>query len=320
MLMPDPTFRFRPRHSLTQWYGHVHLLDDRVVGQWFCLNRATGQCQWERTHARPNTFVGAAEGVIIASEMRSDGPWTATFGCYALSLDTGDLLWVSHAEGFAGRLLRALDFVPYFTNDLRDSANAVIGHECICNSGRVLDVRTGKLLRRISKSEFDRLTAQPGTQAEAFYNSVYSPNLVRIRLNEGWLSYVRPPAGKQPDHDFRACLTRDDGTEIWTFDLASLGLHMSHTNFYSFRLDRPVMYVFASEEPTLVRREGVLLDLQPNPAIYHLLTIELASGRVVQDIRIAQRKFTFCRIEDIDDAGLLVANSEHELLHFAKRS
>ena len=74
-----------------------------------------------------NTIRAIADGVIVVlSEMRSDGPWTADFGVYAIALESGDLLWTSHREGLAGTVCKAaLDHVPGFTNELRDRPKRV---------------------------------------------------------------------------------------------------------------------------------------------------------------------------------------------------
>src|SRR3954470_22795843 len=153
MIEPDLIWTFGVRQRLTDGYGHVELLPHHVLGQWFCVDRATGRRAWERRFFRPNNVVGIADGVIVASEMRSDGPWTADFGCYGISLESGRLLWTSHADGWWGRFVRMLDFVPGFTNELRDAPVDVTGCRCTCGSGRVLDVRTGHTVRRLSKQE-----------------------------------------------------------------------------------------------------------------------------------------------------------------------
>ena len=42
-----------------------------------------------------------------------------------------------------------LDRVPWLTNELRDRPKRIQEREVICESGRVLDVRSGHLLRRL---------------------------------------------------------------------------------------------------------------------------------------------------------------------------
>ena len=89
------SWHFDARHHLYQWYGRVQIVGGHAVGQWFCVDLDYGRCLWERRLPRANTIRAIADGVIVASEMRSDGPWTADFGVYAIALESGDLLWTS---------------------------------------------------------------------------------------------------------------------------------------------------------------------------------------------------------------------------------
>ncbi len=153
MIESTPAWSFGSKKPLTKWYGHVHLLADCVVGQWFCADRTTGKLRWRGKLLRPNTILGFDSGVIVASEMRSDGLWTADFGCYGISLEDGRLLWTSHGSGLWGRIVRLLDFVPGFTNELRDTPHHVQNGKVFCNSGRVLDVKSGMLLHKVDAQE-----------------------------------------------------------------------------------------------------------------------------------------------------------------------
>lgn len=51
----------------------------------------------------------------------------------------------------------------------------------------------------------------------------------------------------------------------------------------------------------------------PNPTLWHLLTVDLATGEVVQDFPLDDQKLEECRIEDVDDEGLLIGKSSHGL-------
>jgi hypothetical protein len=194
MINPDPIWTFDARRRLTDWYDHVELLPNHVLGQWFCAERATGRRLWERGFIRPNNVVGIADGVIVASEMRSDGPWTAGFGCYGISLETGRLLWTSHGEGGWDRFVRMLDFVPGFTNELRDAPVEETGGRCRCGSGRVLDVRTGRTVRPLSKEEACAERPEVMTDACRLYSTpalevrtgVWPSSETRKRGPEGW--------------------------------------------------------------------------------------------------------------------------------------
>lgn len=70
MLNETPIWEFRAKQPLIRWYEHVRLLTDKVVGQWFCLDRQAGLVHWERNH-HPDEIVDIVDGVIVANE-RSD--------------------------------------------------------------------------------------------------------------------------------------------------------------------------------------------------------------------------------------------------------
>jgi hypothetical protein len=83
--------------------------------------------------------------VIVATETASGGPWTASFGCYGISLRTGELLWpVDREEG--GWLGRFLGFLPGFGSANVETPVAVRGSQCVCESGRVLDIHSGSVI------------------------------------------------------------------------------------------------------------------------------------------------------------------------------
>jgi len=67
MLEETPVWTFRSKRPLTRWYEHVHLLPNRVVGYWFCLDRSSGARLWER-RLEPDEIVGIDDGVIVANE------------------------------------------------------------------------------------------------------------------------------------------------------------------------------------------------------------------------------------------------------------
>jgi hypothetical protein len=52
--MPAETtlWKFASNESLTQCYGHVHLLPQHVLGQWFCVARDSGKLLWQREFGR----------------------------------------------------------------------------------------------------------------------------------------------------------------------------------------------------------------------------------------------------------------------------
>ena len=297
MIDPSPHWEFTARYSLTKRYGHVRLFPGRVLGQWFCLDRQTGRRIWERWYFRPNAVVGVSEGVVVAG---------GESGVYGIDLDTGRLLWTSHGAGLWGTFLRLLDFLPCFENELADTPLRVEGGECLCQSGRVVDVRTGRTLRRLARDEARR------TGRAAL--------LPDVRLGDDTrLSFV---SGDGPNHrvrgKLRLRLLRDDGSVGWEFDIASTGRHLQSYRYAPpSEAGRPFVYFVVSDEPNTsphpTRRHYVL----PHRTFYRLLTLDVGSGEVVQDIPLGEADRE-CRIEDVDATGLLVSADAKRLRYFER--
>ena len=315
MLVEEPRGIFSSKKPLTQWYGHVHLLPDHVVGQWFVLKRSTGDPLWRHSCGRANTICGFDSGVIVASETRSDGPWTFDFGCYGVSIDNGRMLWTSHREGFFGLFVRGLDFIPLFTNELRDSPHHVSDGEVFCNSGRVLNVLNGKLVERQTR-EMIAAFSKPDSIAQQFYTSKEDAKLkVTIGQQELWLSHLR---AKMPFPSNQQDFFADDkcGQRLWSFSLNDTQRHIDG-NFFSYRLDPPHLYLIVSDEPRY-RQTSRTNEVEPNPTRWHLLTLDLHNGEIVQEISLGLERQTECRIEDLDDTGMLISRSGHDLLYCAR--
>lgn len=324
MIEPTPKWQFTAARSLTQWYGRVQLHNHHVLGQWFCLDRETGKPLWERRFHRPNTIHGVSRDVIVASEMRSDGPWMYCFGCYGISLLTGKLLWTSHRSGIWGRLLRLCDFVPGFTNDVRDVPAHVVSDECICESGRVLDVRTGSLVRRIPQSDVDS-HAPPPTEQQRLGETGYridAPRRIKIGP-DAWLSrrLEGEPIGSIAG-EFRLHRFRDNGSIAWSFDIADTGYHPQSSHYCPAAAGRPgFVYLTVSDEPTTrpdpkARNPHVVV---PSPTRYHLLTLDLDSGTIIQDFPIGDVQSTECRIEGVDDDAVLISLDGRELQYHKRQ-
>ena len=216
------SWHFDARHHLYQWYGRVQIVGRHAVGQWFCVDLDSGRCLWERRLPRANTIRAIADGVIVASEMRSDGPWTADFGVYAIALESGELLWTSHREGLAGTVCKLLDHVPGFTNERRDRPNRVHDGEVLCESGRVLDLRSGRLLRRVPVEPTKSTPVAPPPPP--------APGELTV-------------AGPTPEEHHRFVMSSArDGHEAWRFDIKETG-HFIDGSPRSWRADGERIYL-----------------------------------------------------------------------------
>src|SRR5262249_6885831 len=82
-------------------------------------------------------------------------------GIYAISLETGRLLWGSHGAGWWGRVVRLLDYMPDFTNEPRDTPLVVRSTAVVTQQGRILDLWTGVPRGRLKRDELKALHTEP---------------------------------------------------------------------------------------------------------------------------------------------------------------
>ena len=313
-LDPKPIWSFTANKHLHLWYGHVHLLNDYVVGQWFVLKRNSGECLWERGFQRANTIFEITDGVILASETRSDGPWTASFGCYGISLSSGDMLWRWYGNGIRGRLAKFLDCVPNYTNEFRPHFVGVRGNEFATKQGHILDIHTGRFLRREAEISIPQKNYEPQTAAQKIYNGQpveVAPNLL-LSTREARAKMGKLPSGitsmsfpkqKKP---FGFVLRNTQGQTVWDWSPTELGLHPI-TNYYGWRLFENKLVVLCGEKSeTVPIHSGKPLIVKPNATKYQLLLVDVLTGKVDQKIIVSKEKVDSCRIEDVDSKGILV--------------
>ncbi len=312
MVHESPAWCYQAQHSLTLGYGHVHLLPEHVLGQWFCVERASGRALWDRAVCQADSVLGVSEGVIIASETRMSGPCTYTHGVFAIGLDTGEMLWTSHTSpsdgrGFVGALMK------WFGIATEDHAAGVRGSECITGQGRVLDVHTGRELRRESPSE----DWPAFWKAKSLASNLYSRHPVEIapgKLLQHGLPEAQKKEGGFPDGTFTLFLSDAQGSPFWSFDLAATGHHI-RGNFYSYRYSNGYVYMVVSDRP-----QSVPVDLKKpmivkdNPANYFLWTLDAVTGQVCQKIPLTEQPTTHCRLEDLDDGALVVSCGQSAML------
>jgi len=319
MVNSTPQWTFlSPR--LAYRFDQVRLLQTRVLGQWCCLNRSDGQLLWQKRFWRPNTVCGIVDQVIIATEAVRAAFVSGNYGCYGISLETGKLLWSSHGSGWWGSLLRFCDYLPSFTNEYRDAPHHVLAGEVACWSGRVLNAQTGEERRQVSPEEIRRHT-EPKSPARELYDGVFANQRTRVKVAEGlWLSHKKA-LGVLPG--FRLYLLDDQDNVRWEFDPATTGLTIGG-NFYSYRYasfsaQPACVYIVASEEPNERAHSTKPYHVIPSPTRHHLLTLDVLSGRIVDDFVIDEDRVTGCQIEDIDAGGLLLSVEGTKLKYYQTR-
>lgn len=289
--------------GLSKWYGHVDYYGQYVIGQWFALDADTGRQYWSRRLFRPTTVLGCAHGVIVASETRSDGPWTANFGIYGIDAQTGDLRWINHGRGIWGKLLRCFDYVPGFTNEFRDAPKRLVDRYVVTRRGRVLDIRTGRDCPSVKLDE-----PTNSTRAEPEYK-LYDDKSLEIDGDRITIEGHR---------DNFVILRRDKkGRDRWRFAARDLSLHVDG-NYYSYRLHNGRILMILGDAPNYVPvHESKPLCVKPNPANYQLGILDITSGECKLFPLANAKRRKECRIEAIQDSRILVSCDGTQLTEYA---
>jgi len=292
--MLQPRWTYSNGRRLTQWYGNVDYYGPYVIGQWFALDADTGEELWSGSFRRATTVFGIAQGVIVASEMRSDGPWTIDFGIYGIDVKDGTLRWTNHGRGFWNTMCRLLDHVPGFTNELRDAPKFIAGDYLVTRKERVIDIRSGRQRHGIPvevEAESDNRDRE-----QRFYDdksiSVENDDVLRV---EGYRNEFS--------------ITRNDkiGRQQWKFRAKDFESFV-RGDYYSYRLVGENVLVILGDAPDCVPiNPSKPLYVKPNPANFRLGIVDVESG----DCRVfalqQSRQRIACRIEAIQGSRLLIS-------------
>lgn len=303
MIASRPAWTFTSAHGL----GNIRFLGDKVVGTWACLERESGRLIWEKRFDRPNTIIGIGAGIILASETLSLGA-TLVLGCYGISLDTGELLW-AHGSGWRGALLRRLDSVPGFANDLRDAPITVIEDKVLCSSGRILRLRDGATISTDKEAALRYAETVPAEKAWR----LYSGETVPIDDAGTNLLSARPPGDTVEARWGRAVAGDlvlyglDNSRKVrWRFSSSALGWHVTG-NYYSYRLSGGFVYLIACDGPSTVPIDS------DHPSIgklvsrnYRFAAVDATTGEVCQDFPLGNGELEQFHICAVSPDGLLL--------------
>lgn len=300
--MLEPRWTYSNPRGLTKWYGHVDYYGRYVIGQWFALDADTGTEYWSHGFLRPTTVCGCAHDVIVACETRSDGPWTAGFGIYGIDARTGRLLWINHARGLWGKLLRCFDYVPGFTNEFRDVPKCLVDQYVVTGRGRILDVLTGRECPSVDIKDQTR-DDRSRSEQELYDNKSLEIHGDTIKVEDSSDDFV--------------ILRRDgNGRDVWRFAAKECSLHVDGS-YYSYRFHDGFIFIILGDAPNYVPiNEGKPLYVRPNPADYQMGIVDVSSGecRLFPLANARQRKE--CRIEAIRDSRILVTCDGTQLAEY----
>lgn len=337
-------WRYRSNRPLTKWYGNVGFYENRVLGQWVCLDRESGRLLWQHDFVRPNSVVGVSGSVIVATEWRFDGPSMSCFGCYGIDLETGAIIWVSHRRsGIVNTLLTLVDYLPFYVNGFRDEPVKVKGQKVVCRSGRILDMQTGKDIRLEKNQELEQCFPEK-TAPEELFESGLKPDLSKIQISPNrYLSHKAGPVDMPDDirekllggrvdeisdeelfehvlskmQDFSLFCLDDENKVIWSFSAEEAGLSINR-DYRHYRFHDGKVYVIASAETKTgnpsTRNNSAQ---QGSGAYYRLLELDTGSGRITRQVDLHDSPLSSCDIQDIGDDGIFIRCDEKELICYA---
>jgi len=301
MIVEEPRWRFTARDELTDWYGHVHLAEGKAIGQWFCVDVESGRRLWEHAFDGPNTICGISDGVIVATETKSGGPWTASFGAYGISVDTGKLLWPAPREVSWWRGL--LELLPGVGPPVPGTAVHVEGSLCFCEGGKILDIHDGRIVRD-SEAEVEE------KQDEDNQDSSYNLYLGRPMLLDSGDVLSRGSGEEEGFHLYRIAPNCE---RLWHLDL-DRERHFILGNYYSFRYCDGFVYMVVSDQ----YRELTLDPAKPHGGRYFLWTLDVRTGSVCQKVPIPDSA-GLCRIEDVGEYHLLISTANKTLFCYGRQ-
>ena len=301
--MLEPRWTYSNASGLRKWYGHVDYYGPYVIGQWFTLDADSGKEHWSRKSLRANTICGCSHDVIVASEMRSDGPWTADFGIYGISAQTGAMLWINHGRGLWGKLLRCFDYVPGFTNEFRDRPKCIVDQHVVTERGRVLEILTGIDCPslRLECPE----TTERSRPAQKFYDNKslsFNGNTIKVEGHR---------------HEFCIIRSGNDGNELlWRFAAKDRSVYVDG-NYYSYRIHNGFIFIILGDAPNYVPiSDSKPLFVKPNPANYQMGVLNVSSGNCELFPLLDAKQRKECRIEAIRDSRMLISCDGSQLTEY----
>ena len=289
------------------WYSHHRLLADQVVIEWISLDRKTGAVRWSTDPGPPNTIAAIDERkrMIVAGEMRSDGPWTLTFGCYGVDLDSGALRWTAESDRKRRGLLRLLDFIPGVASPSAGTAQTIVDGCVITSEGDLLDVVTGRPMERppaSARAWWDRKKDDDALWGDSSddRSRAASEELYRrgsVRMLDGARLFARALLGLESEYAEPAWTT-DEGLEFacvesngqirWRWASSAV-----ETNYYGWRYLPGLLL--------LMRSDG--------GGRWTLVVLDPLTGRIEQEFTLGGTADA-ARIEDAAGDGVVLSLGE----------
>jgi len=139
----------------------------------------------------------------------------------------------------------------------------------------------------------------------------------KVSIGNGMLISHLPFDNSCSRGDWKVIVDNENGKEIWQLSIKELNRHIDG-NFYSYRLALPYLYLVVSKEQNFKPHPTKQHYVVPNPTFWQLITVDLQSGKVIQEISLGTEKQEECRIEDVDEDGILIGKTNKEILYYER--
>lgn len=318
-----PAWTWLHRDVPSRGYSRARLLEDQVVGLWFCLDRQTGNVVWRGEELRPNHIHAVRDGIIVGTEMLSFGPTTGSYGIYGVELATGRVAWTHHDENQLEAFPSHIKLVESEDSRNRDAPSRMSDEGIVTLKGRVLDLQTGELLRGLTGDEPREGSLQEFRETRGLYyvGALDLPGHGRLFLGTGEAfaevrehlatpelsGYHSMPTHMGRGEPFGFTFESPTGQRLWQFDF-SLDRYWIDGNYYSYReFGRFLFLVYA--EPTTDPREWEEWtdDGERLNAPFHAAVLDLTTGEIVSTLRFGDEPANIAQIEALDERGILLS-------------
>jgi hypothetical protein len=304
VLTPTPVWSYELQHR-PDYLPYGQLAEDCVAGVLYCLERRRGAPRWqvdepspERERLKPFAI---QEGVLVATQFHRDDDVPYLSGIYRFSTQTGEPLFPERPDTWWGQRRRAADrrALRTVTHYRHETPLALRPGEIVLTSGNIIDIATGQRKGRLDEQSVAWYRSQQGDQARFEREG-------RLDCGEWGILHSGDPqrpgeatgAGRWPYHGFMT--DRAEETVLWSWDAATIPAPPAARLSSALKVVVPFVYLLFYE-PTGTR--GAF----GQPGWFHLATLDLRSGQIVQIVPMNDAPGIDPRLHDADAAGLLVS-------------
>ncbi len=264
-------------------YARLQFVGDSVVGEWLCLDAATGDERWRRRPSA-NMIVGVRHDVIIATVYSVSGMHSGGNGIYAYDLRSGELLWMRACSNDTLNRLWSLPLVHGLLKGFGNPPGGWCPEGVVSVSDEIFEWRSGRLVGRFE--------GEP-------------PFL-------GWPRCRRHADGGLRCGDRRVDVCVDDSGFV--LDANEPGRSLWRVRFEGARIA-----LHAGRSSTIAPTIAVLVERPVSSGALHLFVLEAETGAMMAVGPVACSDVAKLTIHDVREASVLMT-VDGEIRLFARRA